>query len=118
MLASHAKPVVRKGVTAFLLISFAGTWLWLLFARAGLGLSPLNPLLQLPTFCTPGIAAVVVRHWVTNEGFAAAGLRIRRKTARRYYIVGGIRLDQLPQTAPFQRPYGAVHPHHVAASGA
>ncbi|MER5971322.1 CPBP family intramembrane glutamic endopeptidase [Streptomyces sp. NPDC002055] len=72
-------------MTAFLIISFAGTWLWLLFARTVLGLSPLNPLLQLPGFCMPGIAAVVVRRWITKEGFADAGLGLRLKAARRYY---------------------------------
>ncbi|MFG2532565.1 CPBP family intramembrane glutamic endopeptidase [Streptomyces sp. NPDC048516] len=74
-------------MTLFLLISFAGTWLWLLFARAGLGLSPLHPLLQIPGFCMPGIAAVVVRRWITKEGFADAGLKLRLKTAWRYYVL-------------------------------
>ncbi|MCZ1007070.1 CPBP family intramembrane glutamic endopeptidase [Streptomyces lydicus] len=74
-------------MTVFLLISFAGTWLWLLFARAGLGLSPLDPLLQLPGFCMPGIAAVVVRRWITNEGFGDAGLKLRLKPAWRHYVV-------------------------------
>lgn len=55
MLTNHSKPITRRGVTAFLLISFTGTWLWLLFARVGLGLSALHPLLQLPSFCMPGI---------------------------------------------------------------
>ncbi|THA63890.1 CPBP family intramembrane metalloprotease [Streptomyces sp. A0958] len=73
-------------MTAFLIISFAGTWLWLLFARAVLGLSPLNPLLQLPSFCMPGIAAVAVRRWITKEGFADAGLKLRLKGAWRYYV--------------------------------
>ncbi|WP_262370800.1 CPBP family intramembrane glutamic endopeptidase [Streptomyces sp. WAC01526] len=74
-------------MTAFLIISFAGTWLWLLFARSGLGLSPLHPLLQLPAFCMPGIAAVVVRRWITKEGFADAGLKLRLKVAWRYYVM-------------------------------
>ncbi|MDG9724626.1 CPBP family intramembrane glutamic endopeptidase [Streptomyces sp. DH41] len=87
MLSNIAKPAARKGVAAFLVISFAGTWLWLLFARAVLGLSPLNPLLQLPGFCVPGIAAVVVRRWITKEGFADAGLGLRLKAAWRYYAV-------------------------------
>ncbi|WP_241746193.1 CPBP family intramembrane glutamic endopeptidase [Streptomyces lydicus] len=87
MLVNHAKPVARKGVTVFLVISFAGTWLWLLFARSGLGLSPLHPLLQLPGFCMPGIAAVVVRRWITKEGFADAGLKLRLKVAWRYYVM-------------------------------
>ncbi|MFJ6787454.1 CPBP family intramembrane glutamic endopeptidase [Streptomyces angustmyceticus] len=87
MLTHHAKPDTRKGVTVFLLISFAGTWLWLLFARAVLGLSSLHPLLQLPGFCMPGIAAVVTRRWITSEGFADAGLKLHLKTAWRYYGV-------------------------------
>ncbi|MFJ3953919.1 lysostaphin resistance A-like protein [Streptomyces libani] len=90
MLANHAKPVARKGVTAFLVISFAGTWLWLLFARSALGLSPLHPLLQLPGFCMPGIAAVVVRRWITKEGFADAGLKLRLKVAWRYYVMAWV----------------------------
>lgn len=86
MLTNHSKPMPRRGVTAFLLISFVGTWLWLLLARVGLGLSALHPLLQLPGFCMPGIAAVVVRRRITKEGFADAGLKLRLKTAWRYYI--------------------------------
>ncbi|MEU8782802.1 CPBP family intramembrane glutamic endopeptidase [Streptomyces sp. NPDC048637] len=74
-------------MTAFLIISFGGTWLWLLFARWGLGLSALSPLLQLPGFCMPGIAAVVVRRWITKEGFADAGLKLRLKAAWRYYAM-------------------------------
>ncbi|MGX1761693.1 CPBP family intramembrane glutamic endopeptidase [Streptomyces lydicus] len=74
-------------MTVFLLISFAGAWLWLLFARAGLGLSPLDPLLQLPYFCMPGIAAVVVRRWITNEDFADAGLKLHLKPAWRHYVM-------------------------------
>ncbi|MGW1128044.1 CPBP family intramembrane glutamic endopeptidase [Streptomyces sp. NPDC002526] len=86
MLSAHSKTTTRKGVATFLCISFAGTWLWLLIARSVLGLSPLNPLLQLPGFCMPGIAAVVVRRWITKEGFADAGLKLRFKAARRYYV--------------------------------
>ncbi|MFE9251333.1 CPBP family intramembrane glutamic endopeptidase [Streptomyces sp. NPDC007088] len=85
MLPTDSRSLTRKGVTAFLVISFAGTWLWLLLARAVLGLSPLNPLLQLPGFCMPGIAAIAVRRWITKEGFADAGLRLRLKAAWRYY---------------------------------
>ncbi|MFJ5104176.1 lysostaphin resistance A-like protein [Streptomyces sp. NPDC088554] len=87
MLSNHSKPAARKGVTAFLIISFAGTWLWLLCARAVLGLSSTNLLLQLPAFCMPGIAAVVVRRWITKEGFADAGLKLRLKAAWRYYAI-------------------------------
>lgn len=85
--SNRQKPTGRHGVTAFLAISFTGTWLWLLIAREGLDLSPLHPLLQLPSFCMPGIAAVVIRRWITKEGFSDAGLGLRLKAAWRYYAV-------------------------------
>lgn len=66
-----------KGIVVFLVIAFGGTWSYLLFARLGLGLSLVNPLVQLPGAMMPAIAAVVVRRWVTREGFADAGLRPR-----------------------------------------
>ncbi|WP_432036068.1 CPBP family glutamic-type intramembrane protease [Streptomyces cucumeris] len=71
----------------FLVLSFAGTWLWLLIGHTFLGLSALNPLLQLPAFCVPGVAAVVVRRWVTREGFADAGLALRLRSAWGYYLI-------------------------------
>ncbi|MEV5986301.1 type II CAAX endopeptidase family protein [Streptomyces sp. NPDC052051] len=80
----------RKGTIVFLALSFGGTWLWLLFASAVLGLSGLHPLLQLPAFCAPGIAAFVVRRWVTKEGFADAGLRLRLRAAWRYYVAAWV----------------------------
>lgn len=76
-----------RGLVAFLALSFGGTWLWLFVAYKVLGLSALNPLLQLPAFCVPGIAAFVVRRWFTREGFADAGLRLRLKTAWPYYLL-------------------------------
>ncbi|MBL1100309.1 CPBP family intramembrane metalloprotease [Streptomyces sp. 205] len=71
----------------FLVLSFAGTWLWLLIGHTLLGLSALNLLLQLPGFCIPGLAAVIVRRWVTREGFADAGLALRLRSAWAYYLV-------------------------------
>ncbi|MDW6065282.1 CPBP family intramembrane glutamic endopeptidase [Streptomyces sp. FXJ1.4098] len=76
----------NRGVVAFLAITCGGTWLWLCVAHGVLGLSALNPLLQLPGFCMPGIAAIVVRRWVTREGFADAGLRPRLRAAWPYYL--------------------------------
>lgn len=87
---SHARRDGRtrgRGTVAFLTLAFGGTWLWLLFATTVLGLSALHPLLQVPAFCMPGLAAVVVRRWVTGEGFADAGLRLRVKAAWRYYLL-------------------------------
>src|SRR4051812_4396689 len=76
-----------RGIVAYLALSFGGTWLWLFVAHQVMGLSALNPLLQLPAFCVPAIAALVVRRWVTREGFVDAGLRLRLKTAWRYYLL-------------------------------
>ncbi|WP_436765963.1 CPBP family intramembrane glutamic endopeptidase [Streptomyces sp. URMC 123] len=75
-----------KGVTAFLALSFGGAWAWLFFARLVLDLSLVNPLVQLPFGFMPAIAAVVVRRWITREGFADAGLRLRARTAWPYYL--------------------------------
>ncbi|WP_432590181.1 hypothetical protein ABVG11_35785 [Streptomyces sp. HD1123-B1] len=47
-------PSSTRGPVVFLVLSFAGTWLWLLIGHTFLGLSALNPLLQLPAFCAPG----------------------------------------------------------------
>ncbi|MGW0882545.1 CPBP family intramembrane glutamic endopeptidase [Streptomyces sp. NPDC002671] len=82
-----ARAAGNKGVVVFLALSFGLTWLWLLFARRGLGLSAMNPLLQLPYALGPGIVAVVVRRWVTKEGFADAGLRLRLREAWPYWII-------------------------------
>ncbi|SOD87442.1 CAAX protease self-immunity [Streptomyces sp. Ag109_G2-15] len=84
------RATTRRGVSVFLGLSFAGTWLWLLCARGLLGLSALHPLLQLPAFTMPALAAVVVRRWVTREGFADAGLRLRLREAWRYYLLAWI----------------------------
>lgn len=67
-----------KGIVVFLAIAFGGTWSYLLVARLGFGLSLVNPLVQLPGAFLPAVAALVVRRWVTREGFADAGLRLRR----------------------------------------
>jgi membrane protease YdiL (CAAX protease family) len=75
-----------RGVLIFLLISFTLTWAWEFTARLGLGLSLVNPLVQAPVGFVPAIAAVVVRRWVTREGFPDAGLALRLRPAWRYYL--------------------------------
>ncbi|MDX6741938.1 CPBP family intramembrane glutamic endopeptidase [Actinocorallia sp. A-T 12471] len=79
-----------KGIVVFLAISFGGTWIWLFFATAVLGLSPLNPLLQLPAACMPALAAVVVRSLVTREGYRDAGLRLNLRRSWPYYLAAWI----------------------------
>lgn len=76
-----------KGVLAFLLISFGIAWGSILLAHWVLDLSLVNPLVQLPMAFSPAIAALIVRGWVTREGFRDTGLRPRVKAARRYYFL-------------------------------
>lgn len=67
-----------KGVIAFLLLAFGLAWAGMFIARLGLGLSLVNPLVQLAGLAfTPAIAAFVVRKWVTKEGFADTGMKLR-----------------------------------------
>jgi len=77
----------RTGVLVFLAISFGGTWSYLFLARLVFGWSLVNPLVQLPLAFTPAIAAVVVRRWVTREGFGDAGLALRLRRSWRYYLI-------------------------------
>ncbi|MEV3938412.1 type II CAAX endopeptidase family protein [Glycomyces sp. NPDC049804] len=67
-----------KGVLVFILISFGLAWAGMFIARLVFDLSLVNPLVQLAGIAfTPAIAAIVVRKWVTREGFADAGMRPR-----------------------------------------
>jgi membrane protease YdiL (CAAX protease family) len=78
-----------RGIASFLLLAFGIAWItWEIPIQ--LGVSPHNPLFQLaalPGGFGPAIAAIVVRRWVTREGFADAGLR---PNSRRwpYYLAG------------------------------
>ena len=87
-----------KGVLAYLGIAFGMAWvLWEIPLR--LGLSPRSPFFQLavlPGVFAPAVATVVVRKWVTREGFADAGLRPNLRRWR-YYLVAW--LLPLPVTA-------------------
>ena len=76
-----------KGVVAFLVICFGVAWLGIA-AAAMLGLSLVNPLVQLGTAAfTPAVAAIIVRRWITREGFADAGLRPRLRSAWSSYLL-------------------------------
>lgn len=77
----------KRGVTAFLLMAFGVAWGWEVVAGLALGLSLANPLVQAPAGFAPAIAAFVVRRWVTREGFADAGSRLRLRAAWRYYLL-------------------------------
>lgn len=71
----------------FLAIAFGGTWPYLFFARLVMGWSLVNPLVQLPVAAMPAIGAVVVRRWITREGFADAGLRLRVRGRWRQWLL-------------------------------
>ena len=77
-----------KGIVVFLLIAFGLAWgLWgILFS---LNITPRDPRFQLwgtfPGFA-PALAAIIVRRWVTHEGFADAGLRPNWRMWR-YYLL-------------------------------
>ena len=79
----------KKGVVTYLLITFGLAWvLWEIALR--MGVSAENPLFQLailPGALSPAVAAIIVRKWVTREGFADAGLRLNIDRWR-YYLAG------------------------------
>lgn len=77
-MTGHATPIRRRGVRAFLAITFAVTWLPFLPVLVG---GPAVPLLM-PV--APALAAVVVRRWVTREGFGDLGLRPKLRRAWPY----------------------------------
>ncbi len=78
-----------KGIASYLLISFGLAWiLWEIAIE--IGPSARDPLFQLailPGAMAPAVAAVIVRKWITREGFADAGLRLNLRQWR-YYLAG------------------------------
>ena len=78
-----------KGIVAYLLIAFTMAWsFWCIPLLFGLTLhSPSYFLFLLPGAFSPAIAAVVVRKWITREGFADAGLLLNFRKNKRYYLV-------------------------------
>ncbi len=79
----------NKGIIAYLLITFGMAWLlWEIPIRLGISLT--NPIFQyiaLPGAFSPAIAAIIVRKWVTKEGFKDAGLNPRLNKGWKYYLV-------------------------------
>ncbi len=80
----------RKGILWFLVLAFAGAWIpWGIAGAAGYSLD--NPIVQLLTGAfTPALAAIVVRRWVTREGFADSGLRLHLRTQWRSYLIAAL----------------------------
>lgn len=77
----------RRGVIAFLLITFGISWSSWFVERLVFGWSLVNPLAQLPGAFAPAIAAVVVRKWITREGFGDAAFAPKFRAAWRWYLV-------------------------------
>ena len=79
----------NKGIIVYLMIAFGMAWaLWEVPIRLGVSLT--NPLFQyiaLPGAFAPAIAALIVRKWVTKEGFKDAGLNPHLAKGWKYYLV-------------------------------
>ena len=84
-----AQNTTTKGIVAYLLITFAMAWsFWCIPLLFGLTIrSPSYSLFLLPGAFSPAIAAVIVRRWITREGFADAGLRLNFRRNRPYYLI-------------------------------
>lgn len=80
-------PANVKGLSWFLAIAFIPTWLWNYLAVTQFHLSMANPVTQMGFAFFPAIAAFVTRKWITREGFADAGLRLRLGTAWPQYLL-------------------------------
>ncbi|MGC4807874.1 CPBP family intramembrane glutamic endopeptidase [Micromonospora sp. DT233] len=77
----------NRGVLVYLALTFGLSWAAMVIVARGLGLSLADPLPQLSLAFTPALAAIVVRRWVTREGFRDAGLALRLRAAWRYYLI-------------------------------
>jgi uncharacterized protein len=78
-----------KGIAAFILITFVMAWaLWEIPFRLGLDIrNPLFQYLALPGAFSPAVATIIVRTWITREGYADAGLKPNLLRSWRYYLV-------------------------------
>jgi membrane protease YdiL (CAAX protease family) len=85
-----------KGIIGYILIAFGLAWIPLAI-QWSLGLqSPgedatfldyvIFVLMTIPTSFAPAIGCLVVRKWITREGFADAGLRLHIRKEWRYYL--------------------------------
>jgi len=85
-----------KGIASYLSITFLGAWaLWLagwFIATRFLRISPSGIFFQfllIPGSFMPAIAAIIVRRWITGEGFADAGLTFSFRKNWKYYLFAG-----------------------------
>jgi membrane protease YdiL (CAAX protease family) len=79
---------ITRGVPLFLLITFGGTWgVWGIAWLLGIfNPAPVGQIVVALGAFAPAIAAVIVRRFVTREGFADAGLRLHLPRGWPYYL--------------------------------
>ena len=85
-----------KGIIVYLVLAFSIAWIpliiqWFLGLRgpgedASFWDYAVFLLITLPTSFGPAIGALVVRKWVTGEGFTDAGLRLHLRQSWKYYL--------------------------------
>ena len=77
-----------QGIIVYLLIAFGGAWLiWIAAWKLGVpAASPQFQLFALPGGFMPAFAAILVRRFITREGFTDAGLRPHLRRFWRYYL--------------------------------
>lgn len=80
--------VRTRGVLSYLLLAFGIAWIsWEIPLRFGITMqSRLFQLVLLPGAFGPALAAIIVRKWITREGFANAGLRPNLRRWRHYLV--------------------------------
>ena len=85
--------IKTKGIAVYLLIAFGMAWgCWAIPLQVRIPASDLLlqlaviPLAALPGGFAPAIAAIVVRKWVTREGFGDAGSRLTLRGTWPYYL--------------------------------
>lgn len=79
-----------KGIASFLVLAFGGAWtVWgIAWFFHVLNTGPGGQIVVALGAFAPALAALVVRKWVTREGFADAGLKPNLKRSWPYYLFG------------------------------
>ncbi|HEX2910965.1 MAG TPA: type II CAAX endopeptidase family protein [Chloroflexia bacterium] len=87
-----SEAATARGVLAYLLLAFGFAWvLWVPVWLTGLkSSSPLYDPAFLGGALAPGLAAIVVRRWITREGFGDAGWQLHLKRKWPYYLIAGL----------------------------
>lgn len=86
------RPATTKGIVTYVLITFSLAWalwipVWLLSIPAT---SQLFQWLFLAGAFAPALGTIIVRRWITHEGFADAGLHLHLRRTWPYYLFAGL----------------------------